>query len=171
METKTLPSVLVGIGISLLIVGMFISGCSVGSFVRTKVPEEAALELGQPGLPVQTDVTHDEGVELFGRWQDRVRQRMERDARVTALFQRNLSESGERVAFIEGLGAQGLELAVPYVQTLPFGGFLATALVGLGGWLFPRPGESKAVKAAEDRGYDLGRNEAIDTAKRVEGQA
>lgn len=60
----------------------------------------------------------------------------------------------------------GLETALPGLATIPGGAILTTLLAGLGMWLVPRPGESKRqaqqTKAAEDNGYDMGRNEALE---------
>jgi hypothetical protein len=72
--------------------------------------------------------------------------------------------------FIESLLAStintGLDLAIPGLATVPGGAILTTLLAGLGMWLVPRPGEGKRqaqqTKAAEDKGYNMGRSEAIE---------
>ena len=75
--------------------------------------------------------------------------------------------------FIESLLAStintGLDTYLPGVATLPGGAILTTLLAGLGMWLVPRPGQAKRqaqqTKAAEDKGYDMGRNEALELLK------
>lgn len=60
----------------------------------------------------------------------------------------------------------GLETSLPGLATVPGGAILTTLLAGLGMWLVPRPGDAKRqaeqAKAAEDKGYDMGRSEAVE---------
>lgn len=60
----------------------------------------------------------------------------------------------------------GLQTALPGLATVPGGAILTTLLAGLGMWLVPRPGDTKRqaqqTKQAEDNGYDMGRNEALE---------
>ena len=74
-------------------------------------------------------------------------------------------------SFIESLLASsintGIDTALPGLATLPGGAILTTLLAGLGMWLAPRPGDAKRqaqqTKAAEDKGYDMGRSETLDS--------
>jgi hypothetical protein len=73
-------------------------------------------------------------------------------------------------AFIESLLGSavntGIETALPGLAGVPGGAILTTLLAGLGMWLVPRPGDAKRqaeqTKQAEDKGYDLGRNETLE---------
>ncbi|MEM9347349.1 MAG: hypothetical protein AAGB26_12105 [Planctomycetota bacterium] len=73
-------------------------------------------------------------------------------------------------AFIESLVGSaintGIETALPGLAGVPGGAILTTLLAGLGMWLVPRPGEAKRQaeqnKQAEDKGYDMGRSEAVE---------
>lgn len=73
-------------------------------------------------------------------------------------------------AFIESLVGSavntGIDTAVPGLASVPGGAVLTTLLAGLGMWLVPRPGEAKRRaeqnKRAEDKGYDMGRSEAVE---------
>ena len=73
-------------------------------------------------------------------------------------------------SFIESLLSSaintGIDTAIPGLSTVPGGAILTTLLAGLGMWLAPRPGDAKRqaqqAKAAEDRGYDMGRQEMLD---------
>lgn len=73
-------------------------------------------------------------------------------------------------AFIESLLGSaintGIDTALPGLEAVPGGAILTTLLAGLGMWLAPRPGDAKRqaqqAKAAEDKGYDLGRTEAME---------
>lgn len=60
----------------------------------------------------------------------------------------------------------GLDTALPGLEAVPGGAILTTLLAGIGMWLAPRPGDTKRqaqqTKAAEDKGYDLGRAEAAE---------
>lgn len=60
----------------------------------------------------------------------------------------------------------GLDTALPGLATVPGGAILTTLLAGLGMWLVPRPGDAKRQaqqnKAAEDKGYDMGRQETAE---------
>ncbi|MFK7787958.1 MAG: hypothetical protein AB8C95_00510 [Phycisphaeraceae bacterium] len=60
----------------------------------------------------------------------------------------------------------GLTTSLPGLATIPGGAILTTLLAGLGMWLAPRPGDAKRTakqtKAAEDKGYDMGRQEAVE---------
>lgn len=72
--------------------------------------------------------------------------------------------------FIESLLSSaintGIDTAIPGLSTVPGGAILTTLLAGLGMWLAPRPGDAKRqaqqTKAAEDKGYDMGRSEAAE---------
>ena len=61
----------------------------------------------------------------------------------------------------------GLETYVPGLAAVPGGAILTTLIAGLGMWLVPRPGDGKRIKSAEDKGYDLGRTEAVATVASV----
>lgn len=73
-------------------------------------------------------------------------------------------------AFIESLLGSaintGIDTALPGLATIPGGAILTTLLAGIGMWLVPRPGDAKRqaqqTKAAEDKGYDMGRREALE---------
>lgn len=73
-------------------------------------------------------------------------------------------------AFIESLLGSaintGIETALPGLAGVPGGAILTTLLAGIGMWLVPRPGDAKRLaeqaKQAEDKGYDLGRNETLE---------
>lgn len=58
----------------------------------------------------------------------------------------------------DAAGASGLGL-------IPGGSLLITAIAGLGGIMVSKPGTSKRLKEAEDRGYDMGREEAFKSAR------
>ena len=68
-------------------------------------------------------------------------------------------------SFIESLLAAsintGIDTAIPGFANVPGGAILTTLLAGLGMWLVPRPGEHRQKKQAEDKGYDMGRSEAM----------
>lgn len=76
--------------------------------------------------------------------------------------------------FIESLLASsintGIDTALPGLASVPGGAILTTLLAGLGMWLAPRPGDAKRqaqqTKAAEDKGYDMGRREALELLQR-----
>jgi len=78
-------------------------------------------------------------------------------------------------SFIESLLASsintGIDTAIPGLATVPGGAILTTLLAGLGMWLAPRPGDAKRqahqTKAAEDKGYDMGRREALELLEKT----
>ena len=65
----------------------------------------------------------------------------------------------------------GLDAALPGLEAVPGGAILTTLLAGLGMWFAPRPGDAKRQasqeKEAEDRGYDMGRSEMIQTLSKM----
>ena len=67
-------------------------------------------------------------------------------------------------AFVESLVGSAINTGID--TDLPGGAILTTLLAAIGMWLVPRPGDGKRqaqqAKAAEDKGYDLGRNEALE---------
>lgn len=61
----------------------------------------------------------------------------------------------------------GIDAILPGLATIPGGAILTTLLAGLGMWLVPRPGEGQREKHAEDKGYDMGRDEAVELLKKA----
>lgn len=76
-------------------------------------------------------------------------------------FQRGLERLDENIAdaeFWRGTAEMilnsGLEVAVPYLGTVPGGAILTLLLGGVAGKLMKRPGEDARVKAASDEAWD-----------------
>lgn len=152
-----------------LLVGMALAGgCAIDEMVTVDVPPNTRehfrdnLEANVPPSLSLRDarILRAEGDRKF-------KQRLEMQAADHAASNDALDREIADGAFIEGLiGSSintGIDLAIPGLATVPGGAILTTLLAGVGMWLVPRPGESKARKKAEDQGYDLGRNETLDS--------
>ena len=100
------------------------------------------------------------------RLKQRIRTQLADHAASNDALDAELADGG----FIESLLAStintGLDTALPGLASVPGGAILTTLLAGLGMWLVPRPGDAKRQaqqnKAAEDKGYDMGRSEAVE---------
>lgn len=130
-------------------------GCTLDEMITVDVPRDA-----QKTLNVGERVTLRDARELR-------EQLVERNNASVRAFDREIAD-GE---WAEQLGQATVNdimpIAVPAVGNLPGGMILTGLLTGLAGWFTRSPGTSKkiaqATKQAEDKGYDMGRSEALET--------
>lgn len=163
--------------IACLLISMSLaSGCSLDEIITVDVP---------PNTRTHFRETLDTSVPPTLSLRDARILRSEGDRRLEASIKTQLADhaaSNDALdneladgTFIESLLASsvntGIDLALPGLATVPGGAILTTLLAGLGMWLAPRPGEAKRLakqtKAAEDKGYDMGRNEAVELLAKV----
>lgn len=159
--------------VSVLLVGMSLAGgCSVDEIVKVDVPPNTREHLRE-----NLDISVPPVVTL----RDARILRSEGDRQIEASIKAQLADhtaSNDALdreiadgSFIEGVLASsintGIGMALPGLGSVPGGAILTTLLAGLGMWLVPRPGDAKRqakqAKEAEDKGYDMGRNEALET--------
>lgn len=158
--------------IACLLVSMSLaSGCSLDEIVQVDVPPNTRTHFRESlGTQVPPKLSLRDARIL----------RSEGDRRIEASIKAQLADhlaSNDALdaeladgTFIESLLGSaintGLDTALPGLATIPGGAILTTLLAGLGMWLAPRPGEAKRqaqqTKAAEDKGYDMGRQEAME---------
>lgn len=147
--------------IALVLLLIAAQGCSLDEIITVDVPRDA-----QKTLNVGDKVTLRDARELR-------EQLVERNNASVRAFDREIADG----AFAEELGKATindiLPIAVPAVGTLPGGTILVGLMTGVAGLLTRRPGDSRKIKdvekEAEDRGYDLGRSETIDTLSKGTG--
>ena len=155
----------------LLLAMSYAGGCSLDEIVTVDVPTSTRAHFRET---LQTDVpaelTLRDARLLRAEGDRRFRQRLEAQAADHAASNDALDAQLADGAFIESLLGStintGLDVSLPYIGAVPGGAVLTTLIAGLGMWLAPRPGEARRqaeqAKAAEDKGYDLGRAEALD---------
>ncbi len=158
--------------IACLLVSMSLaSGCSLDEIVQVDVPPNTRSHFRER---LHTDVPPTLSL------RDARILRSEGDRRIEASIKAQLADhaaSNDALdaeladgSFIESLLSSavntGIDTAIPGLSTVPGGAILTTLLAGLGMWLAPRPGDAKRqakqTKAAEDKGYDMGRNETME---------
>jgi len=144
------------VGLVLLLTVM--QGCSIDEIVTVDVPRDAQKTLG-----VGDKVTLRDARELR-------EQLVERNNASLRSFDREIADG----AFAEQLGTAAvndvLPIAVPAVGNLPGGAVLVGLLTGVAGLLTRKPGEGKRLKEAEDKGYDMGRRETLESVKETRSQ-
>lgn len=158
--------------VSLLVAMSLAGGCALDEIVTVDVPANTRAHFRE---------TLDTAVPPTLSLRDARILRAEGDRRLKASIQAQLADhaaSNDALdaeladgTFIESLLASsintGLGTTLPGLATLPGGAILTTLLAGLGMWLAPRPGDAKRIaeqtKAAEDKGYDMGRRESLDS--------
>jgi len=162
---------LLGLTVAALLVAMSLAGgCSLDEIVTVDVPPNTrahfrdALETNVPSKLSLRDarILRGEGDRQI---EARIKAQLADHAASNAALDAELADG----AFIASLLASsintGLDTALPGLATVPGGAILTTLLAGIGMWLVPRPGEAKRnaeqTKAAEDKGYDMGRTEAM----------
>ncbi|MBX2852067.1 MAG: hypothetical protein KTR15_10015 [Phycisphaeraceae bacterium] len=157
--------------IACLLVSMSLAGgCSLDEMISVDVPPNTRTHFRER---LQTDVPPTLSL------RDARILRSEGDRRIEASIKAQLADhaaSNDALdaeladgAFIESLLGSaintGIDTALPGLATVPGGAILTALLAGLGMWLAPRPGEGKRqaqqTKAAEDKGYDMGRDEVL----------
>lgn len=172
-----LPTIAIWLSVGGMLVAMSLAGgCSVDEIVKVDVPPNTRTHYRE-----NLDTSVPPKVSL----RDARILRSEGDRKFKASIEGQIADhaaSNDALdaeiadgSFVEGLIGSainsGLDLALPGLATVPGGAILTTLLAGFGMWLAPRPGDARRLaakeKAAEDKGYDLGRAEAIDTAKAV----
>ena len=164
----------IGLLVGLTLMG---GGCQVDEMITVSVPPQTREHLREDlGVSVPPEVSLRDARLLRTDGDRRFKQDMERRASDHAASNDALDAEIADGSFVESLVGSavntGIEMGVPYLGTVPGGAILATMLTGLGMWFVPRPGEKGRLqvakdeaKEAEDRGYDMGRAEAVSTIR------
>ena len=165
----------------LMVAGLLVSmslagGCSLDEIITVDVPPNTRAHFRET---LETDVPPTMSL------RDARILRSEGDRRIEASIKAQLADhaaSNDALdaeladgAFIESLFASaintGIDTAIPGLANVPGGAILTALLAGMGMWLAPRPGEAKRraerAKQAEDKGYDMGRSEAVELLRKV----
>lgn len=163
----------IALGVALLAVIGLAQGCALDEILTVDVQKQTRDHYAESlNLDVPPEVTLRQARQLREQSDDRFRNRMENLAEQHRLANQLLdTEIGDAALAEQLIGSginQGIELGVPMLENVPAGGILASMLVGLGAWFAPRPGDAKRRKEAEDKGYDMGRNETLDSLTRSE---
>lgn len=172
MKDLIKPVLVIGLAMALLAALSLAGGCSVDEIVKVDVPPNTRehfrenLEVSVPPKVSLRDarILRSEGDRKF---EESIKSQVADHAASNDALDAEIADG----SFIESLLASsvntGIEMAIPGLAAVPSGAILTTLLAGLGMWLVPRPGEAKRIKAVEDKGYDMGRSEAIQTIKTV----
>lgn len=157
--------------VSLLLVAMSLaSGCALDEIVHVDVPPNTRTHFReQLDTNVPTKLSLRDARILRSEGDRRIEAQIKAQLADHAASNDSLDAELADGSFIESLLGSaintGLDTALPGLATIPGGAILTTLLAGLGMWLVPRPGDAKRqaqqTKAAEDKGYDLGRSEAV----------
>ncbi len=163
--------------IACLLVAMSLAGgCSLDEIVHVDVPASTRTHLKQTlEIQVPAELSLRDARILRSEGDRQFKQRIESQVADHVASNDALDAQIADGSFIESLIGSaintGLETTLPGLAAVPGGAILTTLLAGLGMWFVPRPGDSKRqaeqTKAAEDKGYDLGRVETLDVLSRT----
>ncbi|MFN3167507.1 MAG: hypothetical protein ACE37H_10635 [Phycisphaeraceae bacterium] len=160
----------------LLVVCLFIamsyaSGCALDEIVTVDIPPNTRSHFRETlRTDVPAELTLRDARILRVEGDRRLKRQLEQQAADHVASNDALDAEIADGSFIESLLGSavntGIETSLPYVGAVPGGAILTTLLAGLGMWFAPRPGDTKRqaeqTKAAEDKGYDMGRSEALE---------
>jgi len=145
-------------------------GCALDETVTVDVPPNTRTHFRETlHTDVPAELTLRDARILRAEGDRRLKRQLEQQAADHAASNDALDAELADGAFIESLLGSavntGIETSLPYVGAVPGGAILTTLLAGLGMWFAPRPRDAKRqaeqTKAAEDKGYDMGRSEAV----------
>lgn len=155
----------------------YAGGCALDEIVTVRVPPNTRTHFRQTlATDVPAELTLRDARLLRAEGDRRLKQQLEQQAADHAASNQALDAQIADGAFIESLLGSavhtGIDTTLPYLGEVPGGAILTTLLAGLGMWLVPRPGEGKRqaqqTKAAEDKGYDMGRAETLEALARAQ---
>lgn len=156
----------------LLVAMSYAGGCSVDEIVTVRVPPNTRAHF-QDNLdkPIPAKLTLRDARILRNEADRRFKQKIQAQVADHAASNDALDAQIADGSLIEGLIGSaintGIQASLPGLGAVPGGAILTTLIAGLGMWLVPRPGDAKRqaqqTKAAEDKGYDLGRRETLDS--------
>lgn len=162
------------LAIVLLVAMSLAGGCSIDEIVTVDVPPNTRAHYRENlSTDVPAQVSLRDARLLRSEGDRQFKQRIESQVADHAASNEALDTQIADGSFIESLMGSaintGVEMSLPYVGAVPGGAILTTLIAGLGMWLVPKPGttkrEAQQVKAAEDKGYDMGRSETIETLR------
>lgn len=158
--------------VTLLLAAMSLAGgCALDEVVSVDIPPNTRAHFRQTlDTRVPPTLTLRDARILRAEGDRRIEQRLKAQLADHAASNDALDAEIADGAFMESLLGSaintGIEAALPGLGAVPGGAILTTLLAGVGMWLVPRPGDAKRqaqqTKAAEDKGYDMGRNEALE---------
>lgn len=161
------------LSIACLLVAMSLAGgCSLDEMITVDVPPNTRTHFRDrldTNVPPTLSLRDARILRREGdrRLEQQIKAQLDDHAASNAALDAELADG----TFIESLLGSaintGLDTALPGLEAVPGGAILTTLLAGLGMWLAPRPGDTKRqaqqTKAAEDKGYDMGRRETLDS--------
>lgn len=158
--------------IALLLAAMALAGgCALDEIVTIDIPSSTRDHFQQTlETRVPKTLTLRDARILRSEGDRRIEQRLKAQLADHAASNDALDAEIADGAFIESLLGSaintGIEATLPGLGAVPGGAILTTLLAGVGMWLVPRPGDAKRQaqqnKQAEDKGYDMGRQEAME---------
>ena len=167
MKPLALWIVIVGLLFAMSLAG----GCALDEIVTVDIPPSTRAHLRQTiETQVPPTLSLRDARTLRSEGDRRMEQRLKAQLADHAASNDALDAEIADGAFIESLLGSaintGIEASLPGLAGVPGGAILTTLLAGVGMWLVPRPGDSKRqaeqAKQAEDKGYDMGRNETME---------
>ncbi|MEM9415844.1 MAG: hypothetical protein AAGA29_10255 [Planctomycetota bacterium] len=160
------------IAIALLLTAMSCAGgCALDEIVSVDIPPNTRAHFRETlETEVPPTLTLRDARILRREGNRRIEQRLKAQLADHAASNDALDAEIADGAFIESLLGSaintGIEATLPGLAVVPGGAILTTLLAGIGMWLVPRPGDAKRqaeqTKQAEDKGYDMGRQEAME---------
>lgn len=158
------------LGLAVLAFTVFAGGCSLDEILTVDVSKKTRDHYKELGLDVPPQITLREARQLREESDELLLGKLEAVASKHRSANDELDREIADKATIEEIAGMavnnGIDLGVPALAGIPGGGIAAALLIGLGGWFAPRPGDAKRIaaktKEAEDKGYDMGRNDAAE---------
>jgi hypothetical protein len=136
------------------VVGLcFAGGCRLDEIITVDVPPEVQESTGVGPKVTLRDAPQVREKHIFNFTQGLDR------------FDENYADSSLLYEIASSALNSGAQIAVPALGEVPGGAILVGLLGGLGGLFLKRPGEGKAIKSAEDAGYDMGRAETLNSLR------
>ncbi|XAL97936.1 hypothetical protein OT109_10025 [Phycisphaeraceae bacterium D3-23] len=170
MKPLALWIVIAGLLIAMSLAG----GCALDEIVSVDVPPNTRAHFRETlDTEIPPTLTLRDARILRREGDRRIEQRVKAQLANHAASNEALDAEITDGAFIESMIGSaintGIETALPGLSSVPGGAILTTLLAGMGMWFAPRPGEAKRqakqTKQAEDKGYDMGRQETLELVR------
>ena len=166
-----MKAAIIGLAVVALLAGLSLAnGCSMDEMIKVDVPPNTRQHFRDNlGAEVPAVVTLRDARLLRTEGDRKFRESIESQTAdhiaSNDAFDAEIADGTFIESIMGSLVNLGMETYLPGIGNMPGGAILSTLLAGLGLWFVPSPGTAKRLKKREDEGYDLGREEALDTIK------
>lgn len=137
------------------------SGCAIDELLTVDVPKQTRDHFADElGVDVPPEVTLRQARQLREQGDDTFKRHVEDLAedhrRSNVLLDTEIADAAFAEQLISSAVNTGVDLGIPHLEKIPMGGIAASLLVGLAGWVAPRPGDARKLRKEKEASFNEG---------------